>query len=167
MPLNCIHFLYADGRDWGDPDNLAWRYLPGRLGVDTTNGYDQLADDTACVRTVRQYIDSMIHGGIIRRSNGLSETVPGMSADDTIFIYLTGHGGIDGYRRAYLSVRPIVEFETLGMSVLRGDSLLDSCFASMLDSMACAHRLILMQQCHSGGFLQELGDGQTSIACAA
>ncbi|MCP4654344.1 MAG: hypothetical protein GY856_02885 [bacterium] len=82
-------------------------------------------------------------------TNGL----PQMTEDDFLFVWTFDHGS-GGGGHAYLC--------------LRDGNMLDSDFAVLLDNIAYGYRVIAMQQCFSGGFVNDLANARTAIltACA-
>ena len=83
-------------------------------------------------------------------ANGTSG-LPQMTTDDLLFIWTFDHGSGGG-----------------GSSVLGlmdGD-MSDATFASLVDQIPCAYRVICMQQCFSGGFVDDLCNDKTVILTA-
>ena len=77
-------------------------------------------------------------------------SLPKLDSNDTLFVWTFDHGG--GGMNATLS--------------LRGGSITDTAFATKLNAIPYASRAIFMQQCRSGGFIDNLQNSKTFIATA-
>jgi hypothetical protein len=79
-----------------------------------------------------------------------------LTADDALFIFTTDHGGSDGAPDSYLNLWSYQE-------------LADDEFADELDDIAFAQCIVTMEQCFSGGFVDDV-DGIANVvistACA-
>ena len=98
--------------------------------------------DTANVKTVLN--------GLANGSSG----IPQMTDEDLLFVWTFDHGGPSGTH------------STLG---LMDGNMQDTTFASLVNQVPHAYRVICMQQCFSGGFIDDLSSDKTVIitACAA
>jgi hypothetical protein len=76
-----------------------------------------------------------------------SENIPQMTSNDVLIIWTFGHGDWDGVSNAALKVQD--------------GFVWDSDFATYVNPVACQKRVILMQQCHSGGFIDNLQSSKT------
>ena len=77
--------------------------------------------------------------------------IPKMKANDTLFVWTFDHGSWNR-TSAYLC--------------LRDGSISDTDFSAKLDAIAYASRAFFMQQCHSGGFIDNLRNSKTFISTA-
>jgi hypothetical protein len=137
-----IHMLWADGADYWRKGR---RYNPAWLRLDT------LTDAPGDTGAIRQCFASL---------------VPRMTAADTLFCYTWGHGGHDrGTARNSshfsIEVRPITGTPYNWNST----PLWDTALARMVKPIP-AQRVFIMQQCHGGGFVDDLADERTVMICA-
>ncbi len=132
-----IYVFYDQGHDFEYPDYNS-RY---------TAEYHDLAQITD-YRAYRETFDSLFYG-LATGANGFTQ----IKEDDFLVIYFFGHGGSSGY-----TLFPL-ELESSGY-------LYWSDFAEKLDSINCHKKLIIMQQCKSGGSIQYLQDTNTIIMTA-
>ena len=77
--------------------------------------------------------------------------IPKMKSTDTLFIWTFDHGG--GENPAYLC--------------LRGPDIYDYEFGNLANALPYEKRAIFMQQCRSGGFINELQNSKTFISTAS
>jgi hypothetical protein len=77
--------------------------------------------------------------------------IPQMKSNDTLFIWTFDHGG-GGPDNSYLC--------------LWGGSMTDTHFADKANAIPCEKRAIFMQQCRSGGFIDNLSNAKTYISTA-
>ncbi|MEO0079950.1 MAG: FlgD immunoglobulin-like domain containing protein [candidate division WOR-3 bacterium] len=143
-----IHVLYANGQDWEEIRRPYYvRYDPRRR-----LGLPQITDDTCRIDKVKRYLEAFAHGDA-----GLG--IEPMTANDTLFIYTWGHGGHDSTwpnkaRHFSIYVRPIYTH------------LWDTTFGRLVRQIP-AQKIIVMQQCFSGGFIDDMADSTTTILCAS
>lgn len=102
-----------------------------------------VTDFPANVTWVNKVFDGLKNGDA---ANG----IPKMRDVDTLFVWTFDHGG--GDMNAYLC--------------LRGGTISDTAFATKLNAIAYAQRAIFMQQCRSGGFIDNLQNSKTFISTA-
>lgn len=79
----------------------------------------------------------------------ISEGIPQLTSEDNLFIWTFDHGGSSGNNNS-----------TLG---LMDGSITDTDFANLVDQIAYNHRVIWMQQCYAGGFIDNLENQNTVI----
>jgi hypothetical protein len=85
----------------------------------------------------------------------LQYLVDNVSAGDTVFIFTTDHGGSSGGYNTYLNL-------------WNWDTLADSTFASYIDDFpADTIKLFSMEQCFSGGFIDDLDDLDNVVIATA
>ncbi|KQC11311.1 MAG: hypothetical protein APR54_11060 [Candidatus Cloacimonas sp. SDB] len=70
-----------------------------------------------------------------------------LGPEDMLFVYITDHGGVDNCGNHFIQVYD----EDVGI-----ERYYDSRLADAMDSLNCAQTIIVMQPCHSGGFIPEL-----------
>lgn len=133
-------------------------YTPERIFVLYGYGNDHISanpkykwsgtvtDFPATIVWVNKVFDGLKNGDA---TNG----IPKMKDNDTLFVWTFDHGG--GGNPATLC--------------LRDGSMLDTQFAAKLNAVPYATRAIFMQQCRSGGFIDDLKNSKTFIytACKA
>ncbi|WP_309711901.1 C13 family peptidase [Armatimonas sp.] len=84
------------------------------------------------------------------KNGDAANSLPKLDGNDTLFVWTFDHGG--GGMNATLS--------------LRGGSITDTDFSNKLNAIPYATRAIFMQQCRSGGFIDNLQNSKTFIATA-
>lgn len=134
-----IFVLYGNGTDYFSASRPNPRYRPSPSITDHSA-------DTANVTAV--------FNGLANGTGGF----PQMTDEDLLFIWTFDHG----------CGRPCIPgtvHSTLGL--MDGD-MQDTTFAGLVNPIPHAHRAICMQQCHSGGFIDDLRSDKTVIitACA-
>jgi len=139
-----IHMLWAEGNDY-------WRQGPRYKPEWIDSLLHHLTDDTADIPHISACFESL---------------AAVMDSTDTLFCYTWGHGGHDRYMSRNSShfsikVRPIWGNPGNRQST----PLWDTAFARMADSVT-AQRVFVMQQCHGGGFIDDLADDRTIMICA-
>jgi hypothetical protein len=132
-----IQMLWGQGHDFRRLNDI--RYDPALLGVDSIT--DGSATATAVENTFK------VLGGQ-------------MGPDESLFCYTWGHGAHDGpplqpskATHFALVVRPT------------WTNLWDTTFARMTDTVH-SNRVFIMQECFGGGFIDDLADSVTTLACA-
>ena len=143
---NRIHMLWGRGSDYY---RRGVRYDPA--WIDTV--LEHLTNDSACLFTVESCFSALARESL--------------AADDTLFCYTWGHGGLNtnSPKTAWYSsikVRPVI-WQNGGYV---GTDLWDTAFARMCDPIL-SQRVFIMQQCRGGGFIDDLGDDRTIMVCAA
>ena len=132
------------------PENIYVLYADGSdyNSANPTYQYPgNVTDFPASYAWVTKVIDGMKNGD---SANGIAK----MKDNDTLFVWTFDHGG--GGQDACLCL-------------YNGDAIWDSDFANRLNAVPYATRAIYMQQCHSGGFIDNLRNYKTfiSTACSA
>ena len=84
------------------------------------------------------------------KNGDAANSLPKLDSNDTLFVWTFDHGG--GGMSATLN--------------LRGGSITDTDFATKLNAIPYASRAIFMQQCRSGGFIDNLANSKTFIVTA-
>jgi hypothetical protein len=139
-----IFVLYGDGIDYNDTNRTYQRYHPSPI----TN----FPADTINVNNV--------FNGLAKGTNGM----PQLTDRDKFFVWTFGHG------RPGL---PVVKLSPPSFSlrwnlVLNNEELLDNeTFASLVNQVPSAYRVICMQQCFSGGFIDSLKNDDKNVILTA
>ncbi len=134
-----IYVLYGDGDDYfdrGDRYNVTLNF-PGE--------FTEITDYAATVASVNN-IFSWLKNGNSNRG------IPEMAENDFLFIWTFDHGGSAGNNNSIL--------------YLMDGSISDVSFASLADQLDYDKRVVWMQQCFSGGFIDNLENVKTLIATA-
>jgi Peptidase C13 family len=84
------------------------------------------------------------------KNGDAANSLPKLDGNDTLFVWTFDHGG--GGMNATLN--------------LRGGAITDTDFSNKLNAIPYASRAIFMQQCRSGGFIDNLQNSKTFIATA-
>ena len=139
-----IYVLWGDGVDWSEshPDDVPLKYQPK---------YGPITDYAATLKNVQMVFDDLTHGSVARG-------VPIMTKEDSLFVWTFDHGTSSG-----------------GGGAQSGDSWLclmdgnlsDYDFAKMLHGVPYAQAAVFMQQCFSGGFIDNVANKTTFIATAS
>ncbi len=131
-------------------------YTPENIYVLYGNGVDYnsanptyrypgtVTDYPATYTWVTKVMDGMKNGDA---ANGIAK----MKDNDTLFVWTFDHGG--GGQDAYLCL-------------WNSPAISDTDFATRLNAVPYATRAIYMQQCHSGGFIDNLKNSKTFISTA-
>ncbi len=132
-----IFVLYGDGIDYGDP---GFRYDP----FEWHRIEEEITDYPAGYSNVEDIFHWLANGNA-------AEGIEPMNDWNFLFVYTFDHGGvIDGHSTLYL----------------RGAQMRDDVFASLLAPISYWRRVFWMQQCHSGGFIDDLENQKTIITTA-
>lgn len=115
-----------------------------RYNLSRYNGINSIVDYNANRNTILAFI-ATLEGG------DPEEGIPQLTENDFLFIWTFGHG-YNYINDSYLTVRD--------------SSISDSQLASYLDEIPFDKRVIWMQQCNSGGFIDDL-DGSNTIIITA
>jgi hypothetical protein len=135
---------------------LANGYQPADILVLYGDGVDYLSANNAYRHssTVTDFAATV--GNVNMVLNGLkvgdaAKGIPKMDSNDTLFLWTFDHGGLSA-----------------GQSTLclRDGVITASSFATKLNAVAYAQRAIFMQQCYSGGFINQLKSAKTYISTA-
>ncbi|MCD4695581.1 MAG: hypothetical protein K8S16_05000 [Bacteroidales bacterium] len=81
---------------------------------------------------------------------GGNPAIPQLQPYDHLFIFTTNHGDLNN---GNASIRILHELSPPGL-----DHLYDYELAALLEDINCAHMAIVMSQCHSGGFIDDVMD---------
>lgn len=136
FPANHIYVLYGDGADWSSPSYPDPRYRPSPA---ITN----LAANSTNVAAV--------FNGLASGTGGY----PQMTEDDLLFVWTFDHG-----------CGPPCIGGTSVVLCLRDGDMLDTTFAALVNPIPHAFRVFCMQQCHGGGFINDLRSDRTVILTA-
>lgn len=154
IPHERIHLLYADGEDYA---GRTWRYKPlDRLGI------PKATDAPATLDTVCRYLEAFAHGD---QSLGIER----MTWSDTLVVYLFGHGD---HNRHPPNRHPDPSKATHFCLKVRqsGGSgyteLWDTTFGRLLNSVR-AQKVVILQQCYGGGFIDDIADSTTTVISAS
>ena len=115
-------------------------YISGNPKYQTT---ERVTDFPATVTWVNKVFDGLKNGDA---ANGIMK----MKDNDTLFLWTFDHGA--GDQPAYLC--------------LMDGGIADTNFANKLNAVPYANRAIFMQQCRSGGFIDDLQNSKTFISTA-
>lgn len=132
-----IFVLCGNGTDWPvlHPNQVCCRYFPK---------YGTVTDFAATLQNVRMVFDGLEAGDP-------EHGIPQMTENDDLYVYTFDHGytggGSDGaqYGDSYLC--------------LMDGMISDVEFADRMDQIPYARRTVFMQQCFSGGFIDNLTEG--------
>lgn len=140
-----IFILYADGNDFVDATRTYARYDPVAMNrPPRANRPASFTDYPATKAEVQAVFDGLANGDNTRG-------IPKMTENDFLFVWTFDHGRATG-----------------GHSTLSlwGIDIRDDEFASAVDAIPCRSRVFCMQQCHSGGFIDDLSNDKTVILTA-
>lgn len=141
FPANHIFVLYGDGADYDNATSYpAARYRPNPA----------ITDLSATSANVQAIFSDLANG-----TNGR----PQLTNDDLLFVWTFDHGG-----QIPVSPGSTTLISTLG---LRGVDMRADDFATAINMVPHAFRIICMQQCRSGGFINHLASDRTVILTAA
>lgn len=133
---NHIYVLYGNGNDYSDADRPNPLYRPSPPITD-------LAANTANVTAVLN--------GLANGTGGY----PQLTDDDLLFIWTFDHG-----------CGPPCISGTNVVLCLMDEDMQDTVFAGLVNPISHAYRVVCMQQCHSGGFIDDLSSDRTTILTA-
>jgi hypothetical protein len=154
MPHDRIHLLYADGVDY---PGLTDRYWPYER-LDTTS----ITDASATLDTVELYLDAFANG-----NSGLGITA--LSSSDTLVVYLFGHGGHDYHPQGRVPDASKAGHFCLYVRPPQGSTytpLWDTTFGRLMAAIP-AQKIVILQQCYSGGFIDDIADSLTTVITAS
>jgi hypothetical protein len=148
-----IFILYADGNDFVDATRTYARYDPVAINrPPRANRPASFTDYPATKAEVQAVFDGLANGDNNRG-------IPEMTENDFLFVWTFDHGGTfdhgdttAGYSHSILC--------------LWGIDIRDDEFASAVDPIPCRSRVFCMQQCFSGGFIDDLSNDKTVILTA-
>ena len=134
-----IFVLIADGTDPGDDRRIS---APPDYNYDSSPlDLDGDGDDDIDYAATKANMTTVF--------NTLRDT---LSQTDSLFIYTTDHGGQDAGQDVHM--------------YLWGEEITDDEFATEVDKVNCGDMMIVMEQCHSGGFIDDLSACGRTIATA-
>ncbi len=138
FPIENIYVLYADGKDYRQPNPVNnWYNNP-----DLKPLKNSVTDFAATKVKV-----SDVFNGLANGTNGM----PRLQPQDLLFIWTFGHG-LTLLISWYLK--------------LNDGYMNNKDFANLVNKIPYDKRIICMQQCFSGGFINDLNDGKTVILTA-
>jgi hypothetical protein len=136
-----IHFLYGWG---GDFKSTSPRYQPA---AQTDGTVPSITDYPA----YRQDVTNIFNWLAIGDSG---QGIPAMTNVDPLFVYTSDHGSIEG------------DHSTLRVMDTDDNGIIDTTFARMVNQIPYDRRVFWMQQCFSGGFIDDLQNAKTIIHTA-
>jgi|LGVE01.1.fsa_nt_gb hypothetical protein len=140
-----IFILYADGNDFVDPTRTYARYDPVAINrPPRANRPASFTDYPATKAEVQAVFDGLANGDNTRG-------IPKMTENDFLFVWTFDHGGATGGHSTLC---------------LWGIDIQDDGFANAVDAIPYRYRVFCMQQCHSGGFIDDLSNDKTVILTA-
>ncbi|MBM3314649.1 hypothetical protein FJY71_02240 [candidate division WOR-3 bacterium] len=137
-----ITMLWGQGGDFRRRND--GRYNPENLGVVT------ITDDSACIATVEAAFAALAGQ---------------MGPSDTLFCFTWGHGGHND-TGDFPTASHASHFSIGVRPMSPVTHLWDTAFGRMANAVD-AQRVFIMQQCYSGGFVDDLSDGSTYVVCAS
>ncbi|MEO0107868.1 MAG: hypothetical protein ABIK62_01670 [candidate division WOR-3 bacterium] len=153
IPLDRIHVLYAEGRDW-PMARYHRRYDPARRF-----NPPWITDAPADTQHIRTLFDS------------LATTTD--SLHDTLLLYTFGHGGSDAitippHPTNYATIRHVslmvrADADTANHTFV---NLWDTTLARMLEPIHVAKRIVIAAECFCGGLIDDLAGRNTTLICA-
>ena len=139
-----IYVLWGDGTDWNvsHPTEVADKYVPK---------YGTMTDYEANLSTVRMVLEGLANGNV-------TYSIPKMTERDSLFVWTFDHG----------STGPGPDGAQSGDSLLclMDGNMEDTEFADLLHAIPYRQAAVFMQQCYSGGFIDDVANGNTFIATA-
>ncbi len=161
-----IIVLYGKGADYEDPGRPFYSFKRQRLIAHS--GRTKLTNLPADGNSV-EYVFNALAGKtlpVVKLPESLAEGVKGriipqkiykirkLSKSDSLFVWTFDHGkrmNGDSY-----------------LGLINGQSIIDKDFARLVDKVDCNYRIICMQQCFSGGFIDNLAISRNLVltACA-
>ena len=140
-----IHMLWGYGVDW--------EYRNDRYDAYEQFGVSHIVDDAATEANVESVLTYLAYGG-----NGIEP----MTDNDNLFLAVHAHGrptGVPSEKNeddtAYINLNAFTDF------------IMDDTLGYYLDKISCNKKVIIMQNCCSGGFINELENAHTVIATSA
>lgn len=140
-----IFILYADGNDYIDRRRRNHRYDPEEINRPARpNRPNSFTDYPATKDEFRAVFNGLAHGDPGRG-------IPKMDENDFLFVWTFGHG-----------------YRSIGYDIcwlwLEGEKHINDIeFAKIVNKVPCARRVLCMQQCFSGGFIENLQSDKTVI----
>lgn len=154
-----IFVVYGDGNDFEDPARPYYSFKRFRL----LNGSKRrkLTDFRADTESISYLFNSL--AGTLKPIISKSDRIPDvlshqkriinkLSSKDTLFIWTFDHGDKDG--------------GSSSLCLMNGQKLPDTAFGNLIAKIKCAFKIVTMQQCFSGGFIDNLSDGSTMVLTA-
>ena len=159
-----IFVLFANNVDYYH-DNNDIRYKP-QLEYDSIIGeFEQITDYKASKENVLMVLTGM--------ADGLNPDIPQLTEDDFLYVYTFGHGyhavsepsGTE-IARTFLCLMDY-DWDVPDTEWDEEHSITDIELADLLDNVPANKKLVVMQQCSSGGFIEELAEDNVIISTAA
>ncbi len=149
-----IFVLFANGDDFIHANNDD-RYKPQVEYPNIIGEFEQMTDYKASKEKVLKVLTGM--------ADGLDPDIPQLTEDDFLYLYTFGHGNNvtlypeDGNEviRTYLK---LIDYEE-DLYWDSDHSLTDIELANLLGNINANKKVVIMQQCYSGGFIPELERG--------
>jgi hypothetical protein len=128
---------------WGDDWWVSWP----RYRADQDSFPTGITDTSACYDDVTDILTALADGDS-------SQGIEAMTSDDIFFCWTFDHGG------------PLYPDSMYVYLCLMDGVIWDTTFARYANPIQCQRRTFWMQQCHSGGFKDDLGDSSTVFISA-
>ncbi|HEX3030333.1 MAG TPA: C13 family peptidase, partial [Clostridia bacterium] len=152
-----IFVVYGDGNDFDDPARPYYSFKRFKL----LNGSKRrkLTDFRADIESISYLFNSLTQN--LKPSKSQPDRIPDvlsrriinkLSSKDTLFVWTFDHGDKDGANSS--------------LCLMNGEKLSDIAFGNLIAKIKCAFKTVVMQQCFSGGFIDNLSDGKTMILTA-
>jgi hypothetical protein len=135
-----VFVLFADGNDYDDDWMHYTRYDPYH-----THQVEKVTDSAATRSNVIATLEGLANG-----TNGF----PQVTEDDFLFVFTFDHGEID------------TATGNVNLCLLNNEKIWDYEFAELIDNINAHKKAFWMQQCHSGGFVDDLESTNTYIHTA-
>lgn len=136
-----VFVLFADGYDFYF-DNILERYTAA------LHGYEHITDYSATLENVEN-----VFNGFATGTGGF----PQVTEDDFLFVWSFDHGG---------PFTPPPLNDTVYLKLMYGEVIWDYEFAALLDNINAHKKVFWMQQCRSGGFVNDLEGNNTFMHTA-
>ncbi|HBZ86084.1 MAG: hypothetical protein A3K15_01620 [Candidatus Edwardsbacteria bacterium GWE2_54_12] len=136
---NDIYVLYGNGDDY---TTLNDRY---KASVQTNNVIPKATDYRAYYTEVANIFSWLANGNA-------GQGIPKMTVNDFLFGYTFNHGGTTGNNNSTLGLMDV--------------EITDTDFANKVNPIPCWARAFWMQQCFSGGFIDNLQNSKTMVSTA-
>jgi len=135
-----IFVLFADGNDFiSDYILEGGRYI-------VPLEYSPMTDYQANLANVEMVLEGLANGNA-------QENIPQLQEDDFLTIWTFDHGDWHGGHR--------------WLCLIGDDEISDEAFGNLVDQINCQKKVILMQQCYSGGFVPYLANQNSVVFTAA
>lgn len=136
-----IFVLFADGNDF-----IEFYILDGGRYVTSLHDIETMTDYQADLANVEMVLEGLAYGNV-------QEDIPQLQEDDFLTIWTFDHGAWHDEHR--------------WLCLIGGDEISDEAFGNLVDQINCQKKVILMQQCYSGGFVPYLANQNSVVFTAA